>query len=1533
MLLAVMTAAAQRLTLPDLVVSPSSTVTVPVGLETDGDVVAAQFSINMPSGVTASSLSVRLTERAVDHQVVMRDKGGNSYMVMVFSPTNTALRGNSGDLVTFSATIGDLIVGQDYPMTLSDVALSDVSGANVLKEAIDGKFTIKRMPNLHVVSVDCSEAIAGDTMTVRWKVRNDGGDATGDVQWKDYIWLTPSIEVGTAMENSCLLATLDNVTALSVGENYEGVANVKLKERIYGNYDLVVMTNMSAVNNIDFSAAGGTAPVPYDPEHSTYGFLKGQGNTAGVTLKEENEFDGMSDNFFYKRIDIQVPPLPDIQVPHVVAVVDNSKNNNAPSPLTSAGLASSTAFYSGKNVKVTATITNGGGGEIKSTSVSNVLYLSSTPDLSSGKVYRMDIHSMVLALQPGETVTDEFTTTIPYDWSGDTYFVVDIDVNDNVYELANTANNRGATALINTLLTPGADFEPYNLSVPSQSSSAKAMDISYSVRNIGPGVPFVNTWTDEIYISTKSTGIDSNAKLLTTHHQKGRYTVQPLEETGAVIIGEYNPYKYEGDDYSVNLAVNTTGLQPGTYYVYVKVDADNNVVEYDGETNNVIMSGPIELSAPDLIVELESISEETLNTGDQVAVAWRLRNIGNADLQNAVVTDGFYAATGTSTEQAVSLGTATNTVSIVAGGEKVLRTNITVPRNNRLAGTRNFLIQTNVDRKVSESDMNNNTSQPLSRQFVYVEDPAEAQVNGTNLTVTQLHTASECLPGQNISLSYVVKNTGSLPISRDVKQEIFISGSNIFDNTALPLSVGGSLPSVNGLAAGSSVSVNVEVKIPETLMGGQKTLFVAINRDKTLAEKKYEDNRVSAPVYISGNLPNPAVSALSVPEIVMTSQPTEVTWTLANTGSWESGYISCELYLSNNASTWRGKPIKTVAVDSLAAGDERTMSAAVTIDDNVTGRQYLIVRSVSSGGEELTADDNVCSRQFTVRQSPLPDLVISDLSVDEVIRAGQQVTVSATVTNTGDDATHKDKWVDMFYLSENHNLDINSAIKLGGKTHVGKLEKDGSYEIKADLTVPSSVKGYYMLYAVVDGNAVNVEKSDDNNRARKSVYVQDASDTPSDLAVSKVSVPARIMAGDAVSLSYTIANNGEYAATGRLRDVLYMSRDNAWDEGDVMVGVATGNVNILPGTEMVRSVTGRITNMPEGNYYLIVRVNSAHGLAESDYDNNQIVALAPSKVTFRTLELETTAQVNTSGLFKLPLHSGLNGKTVGVYLTVPENASAGLYESFGSVPSTARYDHAATLVDVADQEVLIPDVEEGNYYILAQDNAAVSRSLNEFVVDGEGDLHETLMTLTAREVPFGATSLSVSQGGNKGWISTEVRGALLDSIMDFRLKREGVVIPAESITFRNRTASQATFNLNDVETGSYDVVSELPDGTMAVMPDGFRVIPGVNVPLGVKLEAPSGSRVDGYAPVTVAYVNSGNTDVVIRELLLTIEGGKLSTTIEGLKSDPQSELHIYPDVKQDNRGFVVIPPGKQETVNYYFVQTSNQTNLRLYIVK
>lgn len=1537
-----------RLYIPNTIMLRGSEATLSVFMDNVESVTAVEFTLEVPNGFIINPASVILTERAMNHQITARKLKNGKYKFVVLSQSNALINGIGGQLFTVRIQPPENVTDDgDYPLTISDAVMSTQSGANVFQQADGGKITIKSMPNLHVVSLECSEPVAGQPLTVKWKVRNDGRGATGEAQWKDYVWLVPNITFGTTGGYGyypILLATTDNIAALAPTESYENQIVVKLEERIFGTYDLLVTSDMLHVTNVDLSAVDSIPPYPYAPEESAYGFLKAE-MTGSYDLVEEYDSGGESDNFFYKRIDIQLPPLADIQVPKVVVNIDNSDyeisdngiltyNGNgegsymAIAAVMLSGQASNTAFYSGKKVKVTATIQNKGGADISNTYIKNMMYISSTPTLGEGKAYLLSVGNESISLNSGESTSVIFGGYIPIDWYGDTYFIVMADVDDAVYELANTENNVGSTGKVDVLLTPGPDLEPYDISVPGQISSGAPFDIKYSVRNIGPGAPVVSEWKDKVYISSKSTGLDDSAICIGELKRTGTFSSDA--PSGKLIAGYV---KYVGDTYSNGFSMKINqNLPAGTYYIYVKVDANDDVFEFDGEENNIVMSQPITLSKPDLTAELLTISEETLITNNKVAVSWKLKNVGTSDIVNAEVKDVFYASRIPNGSNVIRIAEVTNTISLVAGGEKTIRANITIPQNSDLNGNLYFFIKTNDNWKVIESNTSNNSSNGIQRVFEYVSN--NNFVNGVNLSVDDLIVNEQASSSDMVSVSYVITNNGTEIIDKNVKQEVFFSKSKTFDSSARACSVTGTLPDVTGLKSRESLNAKVSITIPSDMKGGESYIYVVINSDNSLLEKKTNDNLAKSPIYVNGNLPNLVVSNLVVPAEIMTSEKTEISWMLGNAGSWKVDGVPCKVYLSTDAVvSSNDKVLASVYSDKLAKGTTEQMKATIELADNVVGTYYLIVKVDNDKIEETTAADNVVSQQFTSQLSPLPDLAISDLVTEGTIRSGQPITIKAKVTNCGDSETHSDKWADVFYLSEDYSLDVNKAIKLGSKTHVGKLEKDGTYDISAEFTIPTTVKGYYVLFAVTDGTASMIEKSKDNNQVNVAVYVEDFNDTPADLAVSKMVVPSRIMAGEPVTISYNIVNQGKFAAKGTLRDVLYMSEDNHWDENDTMVGVVTGDVIIEIGTEITRNVTGRITNMPEGNYYLIVRTNSTHAIAESDYNNNQSTAKSSCSIAFQTLGLGNSATVNTSGLFKLPLHSGLIGKTVGLYLSMPKNTSAGLYTAFERVPSTARYERSASDIEATEQEVLIPDVQEGNYYILAQDNAAISRSLNEFVIDGEQELGETAMILSAREVEFGATTLSITEGGNNGWISTEIHGALLDSIMDFRLAREGEMIPAESITFYDQTSTRASFNLNDAETGSYDIVSELPNGTQSTLPDGFKVVPGMSANLGVKIDAPHWTHIDSPVPVTIAYANGGNTDIVLRGLLFSSDGGDVGMTIEDLKKHEHT-LSIKPKGKSDSRGFITIPPGTQETINCYFKQyETGVCYLKVFVIK
>ncbi len=787
-----------------------------ISMDNLSEVVAVQFTLETTNGITINPVSAIATNRASDHMVTARKTGNNTYMIVMLSPTNTPIQGIKGELIKVNiASSNSLEEDTTYPIIIKDAVMSVKSGENILQETVNGSVSLVSLPNLHVSSLNCTEAIAGSQMTVSWTVKNDGRGHTNNTEWKDYIWLVPDILGGTSMTGAKLLKSVDNISALAPGESYDNTVNIQLEERVYGNFDIVVTCDMPSVRNLDLSSVGGSLPQPYTPEIS--GYIYAETDVSGNKVDEERETSTRSDNFFYKAIEIVVPPLPDLHIPTVTVVVDNAESykgeNSGPSPINNAGLTSSTAFYSGKKIKVTATLNNKGGASTQQKNIASELYISHDSSMETGTLYRVASTNTNISLEPNQTADIVFSSYIPLDWYGETYFHVLTDVNDAVYELANTANNWGKSQAINVLMTPGADFQPVSVKIPAKVSLNNQFDISYTVNNIGPGVPFSSRWNDKIYISPSENGLDDKAVLIATCAREGHYEIDysgiPSASVGRRVGGivgtpEINyKYKFVGDDYTASTAAKIPLFSAGEYYIYVNVDADDNVFEYDGENNNIIRSDKISVLSTDIAAELISVSEEKLNTGDNVAISWKIKNIGQSDITNVSITDGIYAETGGNN---TLLSQVSNVISIPAGGEKTIRANIIIPDNKLLVGQKNIFVKSNIRETLSDNNLSNNTSNGILTSFEYVsaESPEDKSVVGTNLTTYGLTVPTESEIGATIPVSYSIKNTGTNTVDTDITHSVYLTRKD--GSSAIPLTVSTKPSSVVGLESNALLS-------------------------------------------------------------------------------------------------------------------------------------------------------------------------------------------------------------------------------------------------------------------------------------------------------------------------------------------------------------------------------------------------------------------------------------------------------------------------------------------------------------------------------------------------------------------------------------------------------------------------------------------------------------------------------------------------------------------------------------------------------
>lgn len=199
--------------IPDVSVEKGKSISLPVNMDNTADVVAVQFTLTVPSGLTLNTATAALSDRSDDHTVTLQSVGSNKYMAMIFSSKNKVIKGRTGKLMSVSlAASNSLAEGTVHQLTLSDVVIGAPDGSNLATGFNAGKVTITKSPDFEVSQVVANETNVnpGGKVNVNWKVSNIGGlPTTGG--WSEQILLAN--EQGTTK----LLGTLYNDEILEAG--------------------------------------------------------------------------------------------------------------------------------------------------------------------------------------------------------------------------------------------------------------------------------------------------------------------------------------------------------------------------------------------------------------------------------------------------------------------------------------------------------------------------------------------------------------------------------------------------------------------------------------------------------------------------------------------------------------------------------------------------------------------------------------------------------------------------------------------------------------------------------------------------------------------------------------------------------------------------------------------------------------------------------------------------------------------------------------------------------------------------------------------------------------------------------------------------------------------------------------------------------------------------------------------------------------------------------------------------------------------
>jgi PKD repeat protein len=1397
-------------------------------------------------------------------------------------------------------------------------------------ESETAQFRIRELPDLHVTAINFSDAFAGKTLTISWKVKNDGSGSTGTTQWTDRIWFVPDIYTGTT--NECkLLKSVDNLSVLLPGQEYENSTEITLPERLSGNFYIAVLSDMYDIQSIDWTPAGNSVTNPYTPDlnGTPYPYLNATTSSYYNKVEEIGETANTSDNFFYKQIDIQIPPLPDIQVLSVV-----SQNNT----------------YSGQYVQVDVVVANKGEADILYTgSWAVAVYISKKPEFDETAIH-LNYRYGEMPLTVNESKTINFSVKTPVDYSGETYFFAVADCFDNVYEHAKENNNTGRSGPIIIILTPPADLAPTNLIIPSVISTGTTFEIKADIMNKGAGKPNNAYWTDRIYLSKNGTQLDNSAVQIASHSRNETLNI--------------------GRSYLIRQDVRLPEMAEGDYFVYVHTDAYDNVFELDNENNIYRSENTVSVVKPDLTVRWGNMPEK-LTSGKLENLSWIIKNNAAGEIKDKDITDYFYLSKSVNGTNAVYLSEHTHNIRLTEGQENQNYLNVTIPYSQNLEGKCYLFVRTDNRNAVSEKYETNNTA---TYEFTYQYIPLP------DLTLSNFSVGGQAVPGELLSVSYRLNNIGVLSITNEnYPVNIYISKKQNFDNQAVKCEIVQQIQP--GIGSGKQIGPNAhtdfvqQIRIPANAQGGDSYLHIVANENNVLEEINTENNRIVSSVFVAGNLPALKVSSYTIPENVLSSVPVEYEWTIANNGQFAANGFTDAIYISSdNVLNNSDERLYLAENNTLQAGNTYHRKVAVSIPDKWHGERYILIATNDNHKlQEADYTDNIIAVPVTVTLSPLPDLAVTTLTAETNARSGQSFQIKYQISNTGEHKTRQDKWTDEFYLSPGTTLDKNHDYFLGKKLRIGALEAGGAYTDSIEVTIPAEASGNYNLTIYTDAGEVVYENNRANNIRQQSAAVYRP--LPCDLVVENVSAPAAISVGEPVEISWTIRNTSNYPMEGVLSDAIYFSKDRVWDISDYYVSNVESDIELLPGQTIEQKMFGLINRIPEGEYYVIIKTNQQNNIIESSYDNNATAAEISSTVVFETLDVNSSKQANAKiKYYKLDVDESLEGQTLALNLTGDGlKKDIGLYVAHNVVPTVAVYDFSSTNPMHTEQEVIIPSLKKGTYYVMVQDKQEIIKAVAQYshfhslvlypgkstgtirrtvvligyvAFWGYGSfipspdyitqvyLNQTPLNLSTKVLQFEISSISDNKGANAGSVTSAVSGAKFDSIMDFRLKTHDGFVPAEAVYVENQSAAWITFNLKGTLAGNYDVEAELPANLTTLKENGYSVIPGVASQLYTKIVIPSSVRLNTKIPFSIEFANAGNTDVKASELLLvSANAHPIGLNTQELDS-AYTEIRVPVGGTGNNRATHVLPPGSKGTKTVFLnVNNTSNIRLRLYIIR
>jgi YD repeat-containing protein len=710
--------------------------------------------------------------------------------------------------------------------------------------------------------------------------------------------------------------------------------------------------------------------------------------------------------------------------------------------------------FSGQPMTLSWTVANQGTGPTVATSWIDAVYMSpdSTLDQNSTLLGNFE-HGGALAV--GDSYTSSQTLILPVGVSGSFYFLVQTDTAGQVFQNGNTAGNVGVTTFAETVnLTPPPDLEVTSIVAPPTALASHALTFTYTIANAGAGGTPNTSWDDSFSLSPTAT-YDSSTAIILDVQSAHQGTLAP------------------GDSYTNSVTETIPNGLTGSYYLLVDTDSGGQVFELDKTNNWGASIGTIAVSsAPaDLVVSAANGPASAL-AGSAVLVNWTVTNQGIGDSAVTSWQDKVYADTGsTVSSNAVLLDSFTHTGLLDAGAFYSQSQLVTLPIS--LLGPYNLFVVTNgavLTSPVYESDFNNDTSTAV---------PIMISQQLADLQVSSVTGPASAVTGSSVSVGWSVQNNGLGETNSNYWSDAVWMSTNaalgLFGGTDVLL---GKIQHTNPLAAGANYSASGTFSIPLTVPAGSYYFIIVTNSDSKVYDSDSSNSETATSTTAAVSVtPTPEldVSSVTAPNLATTGGQLSVGWKVTNNGAdtgnvpiIDSVYIVFDQALDSTA-RYLGS---VTYAGSLAAGASYTQNTSLQLPAGVAGLFYVFVQTNGDGNVfELNPGNNTAydAQPVTINLPPPADLVAGTITIPANAVAGQEITLTYQVSNTGTNAADG-SWYDALYLSPTKTWSVTDSL-LGKVYQTQNVAPGGSYMGTLNAALPGIAPGPY--YVILRSNILD----------------------------------------------------------------------------------------------------------------------------------------------------------------------------------------------------------------------------------------------------------------------------------------------------------------------------------------------------------------------------------------------------------------------------------------------------------------------------